>query len=267
MKKVILITGCSSGLGKCLAELLSQKGNLVYAGIRNDEERRKLTLQWKSQSTLFPIKLDITSDKECADVVAKIIKEQKKIDVLINNAGYTLSGPVENFKSSDLMNLLNTNVVGSFRLIKEVTPFMKEKKSGHIITITSLNGLVALPNFSLYCSSKFALEGLTRSLVSEFAKYNINITNIEPGAMRGEVSPDKEKKLSHKPARERFAILKILLPIVTIETVAQKINEVIEMQSPPTSVLVGNDARITTLLQRFLPTSLWNKLLSFISNG
>ena len=267
MKKIILITGCSSGLGKCLAELLSEGGHVVYAGIRNDQERKKLSASWKNQLNLHPIKLDITNDKECAEIISQIIKEQKRLDVLINNAGYTLSGPIENFSSTDFSNLLNTNVIGTFRLIKEVLPFMKQKKSGHIINITSLNGLVALPHFSLYCASKFALEGLTRSLISEVNSFNIKITNIEPGAMKGEVSPDKEKKLSHKPAREKFAILRILMPIVTIQSVAKKISDIIDNQNPPTSVLIGNDAKITTYLQRFLPNFLWNKLVAYISHG
>lgn len=267
MKKVILITGCSSGLGKYLAELLAKKGHIVYAGIRNNDERKKLELAWKMYPQLFPTQLDITNDKQCRDVIATILKEKKRIDVLINNAGYTLAGSLEKFTTEDFTKLLNTNVVGAFRLIREVLPIMKERKSGQIINVTSLNGLVALPNFSLYCSSKFALEGLTRSLIPELAKDNIFITNIEPGAMRGEVEKKDQKKLPHKTARERFWLIRMLMPIISITDVAEKISMIVESNNPPTSILMGADAKITTFLQRILPNSLWNILLKRIWHG
>lgn len=267
MKKIVLITGCSSGLGKQLTECLARKGHIVYAGIRNDEERKKLTISWKIYRQIFPLKLDITNEDQCKDAVTKILKEKKKIDVLINNAGYTLAGPIDSFATKDFMKLMDTNVIGAFRLIREVLPGMKAKKTGHIINITSLNGLVALPNFSLYCSSKFALEGLTRSLIPELAQDNIHITNIEPGAMKGEIAPDKQKKLPHKPARERFWILRVLLPIISINDVAERISKVIDSNYPPTSVLIGADAKITTCLQKILPGRLWYKLLYKIWHG
>ena len=268
MKKVILVTGCSSGLGKELTQILAQKKHLVYAGIRNDEERKTLTSIWKKEyGTLFPVKLDVTDDKNCKEVVADIIKENKTIDVLINNAGYTLAGPIEHFSAKDFQALLDTNLIGAFRLIQEVLPFMKQYKSGHIINITSLNGLVALPNFSLYCSSKFALEGLTRALMHELNKDNIKITNIEPGAMKGEVENKKKKKLPHRPAREKFWIINVLMPIISVKDVARQIAEIVETKSPPASVLIGRDAQITTLLQRFLPIGFWNKLVSRVWNS
>lgn len=267
MKKIILITGCSSGLGKQLAEVLAKKGHIVFAGIRNDDERKKLVASWKEYPNLLSIKLDITNDKLCHETVEAILKRHKKIDVLINNAGYTLAGPVDTFATKDLHALLDTNVVGTFRLIREVLPSMKAKKSGHIITITSLNGLVALPNFSLYCASKFALEGLTRSLIPELNQNNIHITNIEPGAMRGEVEKKDQKKLPHTPARERFWFIKLLMPIISVNDVADKISEVIESDTPPTSLLMGSDAKMTTALQRILPSSVWNKLLLKIWHG
>lgn len=267
MKKVILITGCSSGLGKYLAELLAQQGYIVYAGIRNNDERKKLTHFWKTYPNLFPVQLDITNDKHCHDIIAAIIKEQGRLDVMINNAGYTLAGSLETFTTEQFTKLLDTNVIGAFRLIREVLPKMKERKKGHIINITSLNGLVALPNFSLYCSSKFALEGLTRSLITELVRDNIYVTNIEPGAMKGEVDMDKQKELPHKPARERFWIIKVLMPIISITDVAQKIATIIENKNPPTNVLMGTDTKITTFLQRILPTNVWNVLLKRIWHG
>lgn len=267
MKKIILITGCSSGLGKSLAKFLAERGHTVFAGIRNEEQRKKLAADWKPYQNLIPIALDITNDTQCHEVVEKIRNEKKKIDVLINNAGYTLAGPIETFTTKNFIKLLDTNMVGAFRLIREVIPSMKERKSGQIINVTSLNGLVALPNFSLYCSSKFALEGLTRSLVHELKKDNIKITNVEPGAMKGEVENEKKKKLPHTPAREKFWLVKFLLPIISIDDVAKRIVTIIESEQPPTSVLIGRDAIFTTMLQRILPDLLWNKLINKIWQG
>lgn len=265
MNKIILITGCSSGLGKITAEFLERQGHIVYAGMRKREDCQRLLSVWKkTHPQINPVQLDITNDKNCKDVVRFIIKQTGKIDVLINNAGNTVSGPITDFSSEEFIRLLNTNTVGAFRLIKEIFPYMQKEKSGHIVNITSLNGLVALPHFSLYCSSKFALEGMTRSLGHEFASDNIKTTNIEPGAVRKEQDGKPIKKFSHTPARERFWFLRVFLPIIKPEIVAREIVKVVEDSNPPSSLRIGRDAKLTIFLQRVLPESMWNRLVRMI---
>lgn len=266
-KKVILISGCGSGIGKIAAQALSVKGYEVYAGIRKEEELSNLRETWKVEyPTLHPIKLDITYDKECQEVVRKILSKENHIDVLINIAGYTLVGPADGFNSDNLTKILDTNTVGAFRLIKAVLPSMKKRKSGKIINLTSLNGLVAFPNFGFYSASKFALEALGRALRFELAPFNIWVTNIAPGAVHSslEIQP---KSLPHKPAREKFWILRLLLPMISDRQVVESISKVVDQQEPPMSLCLGIDAVVVTALQRFLPQWIWEKIMIGVWTG
>lgn len=252
-RKIILVTGASRGLGRVMAEILETNGYTVYKGVRNIQEGGGKV-----------VKLDITNEQDCRDAVKQIIEKEGRIDVLINNAGYTIAGPTTGFEIKDYQQILNTNTIGAFRLIKEVVGQMRKQKYGRIINITSLNGLVALPNFGLYSSSKFALEALGLSLRYELAKDNVWVTNFAPGAI---ASGAKEgAPLPHKPAREKFKILYFLMPMITQEKIAQKLIEIIENPRPPASVLMGNDAKITHLLQKILPGVVWDKLLLFVWN-
>lgn len=256
MEKIILVTGTSSGLGKAIAKELSL-GNIVYAGARN-------LGKVPAGKGLKPIKLDITSELDCRNAVERIIKEEGRIDVLINNAGYGIVGPTTDFSSEDFLKILNTNPVGAFRLIKRVVPYMKKQKSGKIINITSLNGLISLPNFGLYSASKHGLHALGVALHYELRKYGIWVTNLAPGAI---ASYEKSSKaLPHKPAREKFKILKFLMPMVTRSSVADKVEKLIDSSNPPVEVIMGADARITTFLKRFLPSFAWEYLMSLVWN-
>jgi NAD(P)-dependent dehydrogenase (short-subunit alcohol dehydrogenase family) len=254
MHKVILITGTSSGLGEVITKILSSQ-NIVYAGARSPDEVPVGT-------NIKPIKLDITSEADCKEGVEKIIREEGRIDVVINNAGYGLVGPTTDFSSEDFLKILDTNTVGAFRLIKYVVPHMKKRKEGRIINITSLNGLISLPNFGLYSASKHGLEALGIALRYELIKYGIWVTNLAPGAIYSK--EEYTKALPHKPAREKFRILYFLMPMVTREQIARKIEELIETPRPPVEVLMGADAKITTFLKRFLPSFAWEYLMNFV---
>lgn len=266
MLQVVFISGCSRGLGKCLAETLASKGFVVYAGIREPEDIRQLKATWKdSHSAIHPVKLDITVDNDCRKVVKKIVADEGQIDILINNAAYTLIGPTAHFTAQEYLDILDTNTVGAFRLIREVVPQMRSQKSGRIINMTSLNGILALPNFGLYSSSKFALEALALAMRYELKSDGIWVTNIEPGAIAEKTK--LIKRFPHVPAREKFWIIKKLMPMVTQEEVVVAIERVINNPKPPARVILGRDAQITTFLQRFLPQRLWDFLLSFIWKG
>lgn len=258
-KKIILVTGANSHLGVKLVRSLALKGHIVYAGVR---DQKKLTVK---ENLVRPIIFDVTSDQACKIVVEKIIREERGIDVLVNNAAYTLSGPTLEFASREYMDILNTNTIGAFRLIKEVYPYMKNEKSGKIINITSLNGLISFPNFGLYSSSKFAIEALGLSLRYELAKDGIYVTNIAPGA----ILPDKQnsdKSISHKTAREKFWLLRMLMPMISVDIIAERVAEIIENPFPPARVILGRDAKLTTTLQRLLPFTIWDRMMSLVWN-
>ncbi len=259
MKKVVLLSGASGSLGKAVSEYLSNQGHLVYCGARNPGNINM------SNDNIRPLKLDITIDEDCETAIKKIIEDEGRIDVLINNASTTLHGPTVEFASKDFANILDVNAVGAFRLMKNVYPHMKNQKYGKIINITSLNGLISFPNFGLYNASKFAIEALGTALSYEWQRDGIFVTNIAPGAIKSEVE-ESSRSLSHKSAREKFLVLRILMPLVSQQKIISKIEAVINSSSPPAQVILGMDVQITTLLKRVLPFWAWDRLLRFVWN-
>ena len=261
--KVVLVSGCSRGLGKMLAESLAKKDYVVYAGIRDLEGTKELTSSWKKLlPNIKPVKLDVTSDADCEKAVGEIYKKEKRLDVLINIVGYSKAGPLEQFSVEDYKNILDTNAIGAFRLIRQVVPLMKKQKKGKIINVTSLNGLLALPNFGIYCSSKFALEALGLSLRYELVRDNVWVTNVEPGAIYSK--DGNAVKLPHTPVREKFWFLRRFLPMIEREEVVKAIEKLIANPSPPAQIILGPDALATTFLQKYLPGFIWDKLLIYV---
>jgi NAD(P)-dependent dehydrogenase (short-subunit alcohol dehydrogenase family) len=248
-RKIVLITGGNSGLGQVIVQRLISKGYIVYSASRKPP-------LLKIEGMHF-LKLDITSDTETKNAINEIMKKEKRIDVVINNAGITLTGPTLGFTAEDFKDILNTNIIGSFRLLKAVLAFPNKPKL--IINITSLNGFLSLPNFGLYCASKFAMEGLGLALRYELAPL-IKVVNVAPGAL----IIQSAKKMPHKPAREKFPLLNLLMPLTLPEDVAKAIERLITASSVPPRVLVGRDAQIINLMQKILPFSLFDRIVFYI---
>ena len=158
-KKVVLITGASSGIGKVTAEKLLEKGYVVYATARR--LKKMLDLESKGANIL---KMDVTSDGDVNSVVDKIIQEQGRIDVLLNNAGYGSYSTVENIPMEELKYQFEVNVFGQGRLIKAVLPYMRSQKSGRIINMSSMVGIVSTPLLGWYAASKHATEAMSDAL-------------------------------------------------------------------------------------------------------
>jgi len=258
MEKVILITGSSSGLGKFLADYLSKRGFIVFAGMRTTG---------KQANSVVPISLDVTDDVSCQNSLDHIHKLHQRIDVLINCAAMTLVGPTDSFSSKEFQSILDVNLIGPFRLIKSVIPIMKKQRSGRIINITSLNGKLAFPNFSIYGASKFGLEALGLSLRYELAQTGVFVTNVAPGAIAPVNSTEntpKNNRMPHVPAREKFWIMKKLMPMVTMDEIARAIETVITKPNPPSQIELGRDVKVATLLHRLLPGFCWDSLMTFV---
>ena len=175
MKKIVLITGASSGMGRESAVALALAGFRVYAGSRKSE------LLPKDIKDLIPVKLDLTSTKNIKETVKNILDKEKHIDVLINNAGYGLVSTLENVKDEEMMMQYDINVFGLLKVTREVIPIMRENKSGVIINISSFLGKIGLPLLAFYNSTKYAVEGITDSLRYELAPFNIRVHSIMPG--------------------------------------------------------------------------------------
>ncbi len=173
MNKVVLITGGSSGIGKSIGEFLFHKGFTVYGTSRNPE---------KVINSIFPlIELDVRNSSSIEKAVAKIIAITGKIDVVINNAGVGITGPLEEIPTEEIKNNFETNFFGPIEVMKAVLPQMRKQNSGLIINITSIAGYMGLPYRSIYSASKGALEIITESLRMEVAPFGIQITNVAPG--------------------------------------------------------------------------------------
>ena len=173
MKKVVLITGGSSGIGKSVGIYLSEKGFTVYGTSRNPEN---------NTNSLFPLlQLDVRKVETIQKTIAEVIQKSGRVDVVINNAGVGITGPIEETPTDEMRNNFETNFFGPIEVIKSVLPQMREQKSGLIINITSIAAYMGLPFRGIYSSSKAALEIITESISMEVKSFGINVVNVAPG--------------------------------------------------------------------------------------
>ncbi len=185
MAKVILITGASSGIGRAIAERTSEAGHKVYGGSRS--------LSSGSHVKGFtPRKLDVTEEGSIRAFVEEAYRNEGSIDALINCAGIGLTGALEETPIDEAKVVFDTNLFGAFRMAQAVLPYMREKNYGSIINIGSIGGQVALPFRGIYCSSKSALEGLTRSLSMEVRPFGVEVFLIHPGDFSTNINQNRK---------------------------------------------------------------------------
>ena len=173
MEKVVLITGGSSGIGKSIGEFLHSKGFVVYGTSRNPD---------RIINSIFPlITLDVRNKQSIQIAIAEVISKSGRIDVVINNAGVGITGPIEEIPTEEIQNNFETNLFGPIEVMKAVLPQMRSQKSGLIINITSIAGYMGLPYRGIYSASKGALELITEAMRMEVKSFGIHITNVAPG--------------------------------------------------------------------------------------
>lgn len=173
MSKIVFITGASSGIGRAIGELLHNKGMVVYGSSRNPS---------KVTASLFPLlPLDVKDQDSIQKAIDKIIAQHGRIDVLINNAGIGITGPLEETPDGEINKAFDTNFYGPIRVIKAVLPSMRSNKSGRIINITSIAGYMGLPYRGIYSASKAALGIVTESIRMEAREFGIDFTTVAPG--------------------------------------------------------------------------------------
>lgn len=180
--KVWFITGTSSGFGRILAEEALAKGDKVVATARKPEVLQDLIEKYPE--TARAIKLDVTQEADAKNAIAEAVKEFGRVDVLVNNAGFALVGAVEEASDEQAKQQFDTNFFGVLNVTRAALPVLREQKSGHIVNISSLVGVVGLPLLGLYSASKFALEGVTESLAAEIAPFGIKTIIVEPGPFK-----------------------------------------------------------------------------------
>lgn len=182
MKKTVIVTGASSGFGLAISVAFARCGYQVFAGIRNRKTAQELFRIVKEEALpVTVIDLDITSQMSVKNAMRTILSDADGIDVLVNNAGFGFVGPVEDFTLEEMKKQFETNFFGQLTMSKAVIPLMRKRKSGTIINISSINGLVAFPLYGLYGATKHALEAVSEALAFEVAPFGIRVVLIEPG--------------------------------------------------------------------------------------
>lgn len=243
MQKTIFITGASSGLGKTTAKLFQSKGWHVIATMRNPENEKELT----KLSNVTVMKLDVNNPKAITETVNELLKSHT-IDLVLNNAGYGLVGPLEALNNEQITRQINTNLLGNIMVTKEFLPHFRTRKSGLFITITSMFGLIGYPTCSIYAATKFALDGFTESLAYELAHLNIKVKTIAPGGIQTDFAGrsmdggmhDAYKTLVEKVS-EGYSEEKVS-QFSTPESIAKVIFEAATDNKDQLRYIAGNDA-------------------------
>lgn len=250
--KVAIVTGSSSGIGFVTSVLLAKNSFFTYASMRNLAKSNGINDIAKNENLpLQVIQLDVNDDKSVKTAIDKVLAENGRIDVLVNNAGYGLLGCVEDLSMDEIKAQFETNLFGIIRVTQAVLPTMRKQKQGMIVNISSIAGKIGFPVTPAYISTKFALEGLSESMRYELDPFGIKVIIIEPGAVRTDFSNRMAvaKKVSDpnspysQMTQKVAAGFKMLLEHGTPpEEVAKTILKAVTSENPEPRYLVGNDA-------------------------
>jgi NAD(P)-dependent dehydrogenase (short-subunit alcohol dehydrogenase family) len=180
--KLFLITGVSSGFGRALAQEALAAGHRVIGTVRNEQARRDF--EALAPNMTVGRLLDVTDFAAIDGVVAELERNVGPVDVLVNNAGYGHEGVLEESPLDEMRKQFDVNVFGAVAMMKAVLPYMRKRRRGHILNITSMGGFITLPGIAYYCGSKFALEGISEVLGKEVKAFGIAVTAVAPGSFR-----------------------------------------------------------------------------------
>lgn len=229
--KVAIVTGSSSGIGYATSLLLARNRFHTYATMRNTEKSADIQeIANKEKLPLQVIQLDVNDDASIRNSIKRIERENERIDVLINNAGYGLVGAFEDLSVEEIKSQFETNFFGVIRLTQQVLPIMRKQKSGIIVNVSSGAGRIGFPGMSAYVSSKFALEGLSESMSYELEPFGIKVVIIEPGVIRTNF---KKNSLMSKKSLDNSSISPYSSIIQKIDS---SISSIIEHATPPEEV-------------------------------
>ncbi|MGC6430500.1 MAG: SDR family oxidoreductase [Jejuia sp.] len=261
MSKVVLITGGSSGIGKSIGAFLHQKGFKVYGTSRNPKNY---------PDSVFPlIALDVKDVATINATVETVISTESKLDVLINNAGAGITGPIEEIPEAEIKANFDTNFFGPINVIKAVLPQMRQQKSGLIINITSIAGYMGLPYRGVYSASKGALELLTEAFRMELKPFNIEMTNVAPGDFATNIAAGRYHAplLEDSPYKATYGKSLELMDTHVDEgsdplVMAKAVYKIIETKNPKVHYKVGEFMqKFSIILKRILPDKVYEKLL------
>jgi NAD(P)-dependent dehydrogenase (short-subunit alcohol dehydrogenase family) len=262
MKKVILITGISTGFGKQTAELLAAAGHKVYGTVRRDVE---------TSPAVSMMKLDLTKIESIKQTVQTIIEKEGRIDVLINNAGMHTGGPIETSPIENIKLQMDTNFIGMVNLTREVLPVMRKQGGGTIISFSSIGGLMGLPFQAFYSAGKFAIEGFSEALRMEVKQFNIKVVLINPGDFHTNNSANRRNFLAPTDVSDPYnqQYLKTMAIIEKDEAggwepivLAKKLVRIVECKNPHHKYIISSfEQKLAVALKYILPGKLFAMIL------
>lgn len=259
MQKVVFITGISSGFGKYTAEFLVQKGYVIYGTSRKEVDGR-----------INVLKADVTVVDSVKAAVETVLLKEGRIDVLINNAGMGISGPIETALSDDIRLQMRTNFMGAVNVIQAVLPAMREQQAGTIINISSIGGLMGLPFQGFYSASKFAIEGMSEALRMELKPFHIKVVVIRPGDFFTSFTSNRkidENLNGNKPYEPQFRKSLSIIESdekggMKPEYFARKLASIIEKKNPCSTYIISTaEQKLAVVLKRILPDALFSAIL------
>lgn len=265
MKKIVLITGASSGMGKSTAQLLLQNGYTVYAAARRVERMDGL-----KQAGAHIIRMDVADDQSMQEGISTIITREQRIDILINNAGFGSFGALEDVAIEDARYQMQVNVFGLARLTQLVLPHMRAQKNGKIINVTSTGGKLSSPMAGWYHASKYAAEALSDSLRMEVKPFWIDVIIIEPGAIQSEWSDISMQSLQEVSAGKAYSTLaekivrlskKVAPKSSDPVVIARLILKAITASKPKTRYHAGYLSGVILLLKKVLSDKQFDRLM------
>jgi NAD(P)-dependent dehydrogenase (short-subunit alcohol dehydrogenase family) len=262
MSKVVLVTGGSSGIGKAIATYLSEKGYIVYGTSRFPEK-----LSETFNFTLLA--MDVTQTESITSAVERIVATEGRIDVLVNNAGIGITGPIEETPNAEIKHAFETNFYGPINVMKAVLPQMRDQRSGKIINITSIAGYMGLPYRGIYSATKAALEITTEAFRMETKQFGIEMCNVAPGDFATNIVSGRYHApvLENSPYNEAYGrTLKMMNEHVDAGEdplkMARVVQEIIENPRPRIHYKVGALLqKFSIVLKRILPDRVYERML------
>lgn len=271
--KTALVTGCSSGIGYSTCLLLARNNFKVYGTVRNLSKAKKIQeVIDKEKIHLKIILLDVNDSESIQNAIRDILYDSRKIDVLINNAGYGMFGPIEEITTEDVKLQFETNFFGVIRLIKEIVPIMRKQGNGTIVNISSMVGRFGVPLNAAYVSSKFAIEGLSESISYELAEFGIKIIVIEPGVVQTnffnnlKINGLDTSSPYYELMKKRVSFLKIAMKNspTSSSQVANTILDALNSKRPEFRYVIGIDAKNSIQKKDSLSDK---KFMKWVSDG
>ena len=259
---VVLVTGGSSGIGQAIASHLSAAGLKVYGTSRSAQNG-------DSFANFKLVRLDVTDENSIQNAIEYIIQEEGQLDILVNNAGLGMLGPLENTSTDEAREIFETNVFGILSVCRNATPHLRKSTNPYIINITSIGGRVALPFRGVYCSSKFAVEGLTEAMSMELQTFGIRVCLIEPGDFKTNINANRRisQNLDKYLYGDRFGQV---LARVNAEVnhasdpilIGKKVLKIINSPNPKLRYKVATfKQKLSITLKRFLPGRIFERMM------